>query len=394
MSRAVVEVGPATVRGPNPLDPELVSVALSAIDDELALVGERAVSLPQLWAQLMRAAVGDADTVVLVCPTWWPDARIDRVCAATAAPAVEVVGRTALLQRQARAIVVEIAQEVVLVTRPGARAVVIPNVADDVAQKVVAAVGMAGPVRIDAPDGACGPSVCMIVNRLRANGIETRRVDEGAVRWIVPDRAEETATPDGNRPRRTAVLVGVVAATVTVCGAFALRGGGGQSPSPASNLLVEGRVQVMVPAAWPVQHITTGPGSARVQITSPSDEDVALHLTQSAGPPDADLTQTAASLRAALSVERGDVFVDFDPADSPSGRTAVTYRELRADHHVAWTVLADGGVRIAIGCQSAPGREDSVRDVCDQAIRSAHAISRESGGTAAPAGASYQSEPQ
>jgi type VII secretion-associated protein (TIGR03931 family) len=51
----------------------------------------------------------------------------------------------------------------------------------------------------------------------------------------------------------------------------------------------------------------------------------------------------------------------------------VTYREVRADRHVAWTVLVDGDVRIAIGCQSPPGREELVQDACEQAIRSAHA---------------------
>jgi type VII secretion-associated protein (TIGR03931 family) len=52
----------------------------------------------------------------------------------------------------------------------------------------------------------------------------------------------------------------------------------------------------------------------------------------------------------------------------------VTYREVRAEHEVAWTVLADDGIRIAIGCQSGPHREHLVRDACDQAIQSAHAV--------------------
>ncbi len=374
MSRVVVEVGPAMIRGPNPTDAEHVSVALDAIDDELVLVGEYAVSVPELWAEMMRVAVGGADTVVLVCPTWWPSARIDRVRQATAASDVEVVGRTALFQQRARATVVEIAEELVVVTRPGARAVVIANAGDDVARKVVAAVGSAGPVLVDAPDVAGEPLADMILNRLRDNRIEVDLVDEGAIGEAPPASDHMVVTSDANRPRRTALLVGVIASTVVVCGAFGVRGGGDRSPNDASTLLMEGRVQVTVPAAWPVEHITTGPGSARVQITSPSDAGVALHLTQSVGPPDATLTQTAASLRDALSDEPGDVFVDFKPIDSPAGRTAVTYRELRADHHVAWTVLVDDGVRIAIGCQSAPGHEDTVRDVCDEAIRSAHAV--------------------
>ena len=38
------------------------------------------------------------------------------------------------------------------------------------------------------------------------------------------------------------------------------------------------------------------------------------------------------------------------------------------------TVLLDGPVRISIGCQSRPGGEGTVRDACDPAVRSAHAI--------------------
>ena len=37
-------------------------------------------------------------------------------------------------------------------------------------------------------------------------------------------------------------------------------------------------------------------------------------------------------------------------------------------------MLTDDDVRIAIGCQSGPGREWLVRDACDQAIQSAHAV--------------------
>ncbi|MGE2718214.1 type VII secretion-associated protein [Mycolicibacterium celeriflavum] len=372
MSRAVVEVGPVTIRGPNPVATELVWTALEAIDDDLALIGESAVPVPELWTDLMRTAMGDVDTALLVCPTWWPSGRIDRVRRSTA-PAVKVIGRTALLQRRDPVTVVEIALELTLITRPDARPVVIAHTGDDVADKVVAAAGPAGPVLIDAP--VSGALAGAIANRLRGNRIQVRLVDEGDIRRAAETPPDDTApTVDANRSRRTAALVGVVAATAALCGGFALRGGDVRTAGTASTLLVDGRVQVTVPASWTVEHITTGPGSARVQITAPSGE-VALHVTQSVGPSRADLAQTAATLRAALSDEPRSVFVDFDPSGSPVGRAAVTYRELRPDHHVAWAVVLDDGVRIAIGCQSAPGRELAVREVCDQAIRSARTIS-------------------
>ena len=52
---------------------------------------------------------------------------------------------------------------------------------------------------------------------------------------------------------------------------------------------------------------------------------------------------------------------------SPTGRR-------RGARQIDWTVLVDDTVRIAVGCQSAPGGEDAVRAVCEEAIRSAHAV--------------------
>jgi type VII secretion-associated protein (TIGR03931 family) len=67
-------------------------------------------------------------------------------------------------------------------------------------------------------------------------------------------------------------------------------------------------------------------------------------------------------------------FVEFNPSDRRADRDAVTYREIRPERHVAWTVLVDGTARIAVGCQSVPGSEYLVREACDRAIRSAHAV--------------------
>ncbi|WP_133259066.1 type VII secretion-associated protein [Mycolicibacterium sp. GF69] len=374
MTPVVIEVGPITIRGPNPLDPELVSAALESVDDDFALFAEQAISVPELWTKLMQSAVNDTDAVVLVCPTWWPSARIDRIRNALAPRSVDTIGRTAVLQRQTSASVVEIAPEMVVVTRVGARAVVIADDDAALAEKVAAAVGLEGPVLIDAP--GAGPLAQAVAKRLWTNGIQGRVIEEDAVL-----RAAGRQVPSGdavtgrqrNTSRRAAVVTVVVALTAAVWGLAGLRGSAAEPSTSA--LLVEGRVRVAVPAAWPVKRITSGPGSARAQLVSPSDDNLALHLTQSVGPPQESLTEVAASLRNALVDEPGDVFVDFDASDTSAGRPGVTYRELRRDHHVAWTVLVEDGVRIAIGCQSAPGRESTVREICDQAIQSAHVVS-------------------
>jgi type VII secretion-associated protein (TIGR03931 family) len=104
------------------------------------------------------------------------------------------------------------------------------------------------------------------------------------------------------------------------------------------------------------------------------DADVALHITQSVVSQPSNLAMTADSLLTALADAADGAFVDFNPSDRREGRDAVTYREVRPERNVAWTVLVDGTVRIAVGCQSVPGREHLVREACDRAIRSARAV--------------------
>jgi type VII secretion-associated protein (TIGR03931 family) len=111
-----------------------------------------------------------------------------------------------------------------------------------------------------------------------------------------------------------------------------------------------------------------------VQVTSPSDAEMSLHVTQSRVALDS-LSATAESLKQAIDAEASGVFVDFNPAGNVAGRPAVTYREVRPGHDIRWTVLVDKAVRISVGCQSRRGQEDAMRRVCDLAVRSARALS-------------------
>jgi type VII secretion-associated protein (TIGR03931 family) len=99
-----------------------------------------------------------------------------------------------------------------------------------------------------------------------------------------------------------------------------------------------------------------------------------MHITQSTLAPGQTRDAVAESLRSALDEQPAGVFVDFNASARRADKSAVTYREIREDRHILWTVLVDKTMRIAIGCQSAPGREQLVRDVCDRAIDSAHAV--------------------
>jgi type VII secretion-associated protein (TIGR03931 family) len=110
-----------------------------------------------------------------------------------------------------------------------------------------------------------------------------------------------------------------------------------------------------------------------MQVTSPSDPEVALLVTQSRVATGT-LGATAESLKHAIDAEPAGVFVDFNPAGLSASRPAVTYREVRGGHDIRWTVLLEGAVRISIGCQSRRGNDDAVREVCERAVWSARAL--------------------
>ena len=143
-----------------------------------------------------------------------------------------------------------------------------------------------------------------------------------------------------------------------------------RDPVAQAEILVEGRIAVGVPPLWIVERVTGGPGSRRVQVSSVADADLALHITQTYAP-ETTLAQAAAVLRRGIAEQDPGVFVDFDPADEVAGRPAVSYREIRAGRVIRWVIVLAGPTRISIGCQSAPDRQDAIREPCEQAVRSA-----------------------
>lgn len=403
---AIVEAGPGTIRRlccatSTVVDTEAIDTvraALDAIDDRVALVGERPVTVDALWETALRSAIrGHCEALVVVHPSWWSAARVGVVRAAGAAVAGEVRTRTRsslLMQASGAApdatVVVEIAERLVAITTSELTAV--PrnaepqSVARDVADIVA---GMApAAVLIDTPSTVTGASALatLIADAVRGTGPESPNThqinDSRLVRLARPARPARAAGPSAGAVRwrgRTLSALGAALIVVAAAAPTALTTGrpGVAAPKPVATapttFLVEGRVALSVPTTWSTQRVLSGPGSARVQVTSPTDPEVALHITQSPVAGET-LNGTADRLKRAIDAEPPGVFVDFDPSGTSAGRPAVTYREVRAGHQVRWTVLLDGPVRISIGCQSRPGDENTVRDACEQAVRSAHAI--------------------
>jgi type VII secretion-associated protein (TIGR03931 family) len=397
MTTHVVEVGPGAIRqlcceGDAIVDNEVADAALESIDDELALVDLQPVAVETVWKTVL-ASVGCAagDTLIAVHPSWWAPARVDVVRATSRVVGGEVVlrPRTWLLTQgfPHATVVVEIAQDFVVITA----AVVVAEtrrrdvrcVADAVASSVLeAAADSAETVVIDAPSTVSGASAlaATIAETLRDSRMTVTQVDDDRLRELagalIPRESStvESNCTDGaihRRHWRLALVIPVVGAALAFS---ALRHH--DTPADAgvhTAFLVEGHVALEVPAQWPTQRIVSGPGSARVQVTSPADPEVALHVTQSRVAL-ATLAATAEFLKQAIDTQPAGIFVDFNPTGGTAGRPAVTYREVRPDRDIRWSVLVDKDVRIGIGCQSRRGHDQAVRQACELAVRSARAV--------------------
>lgn len=215
----------------------------------------------------------------------------------------------------------------------------------------------------------------------RASAFLEQAADEPAVA-----RTSEwtPAAPARSAPRLPrwwpAVAIGVAAAIVVTGVVLTVASTRARQPVPAApemvtSLLVEGRVQFMVPAEWAVRRIPAGgAGSARVEVISPEDPDAVVHMTQVRVKPTETLAATAETLRAAMEKEPPGSFTDFKADDQKMERPAVTYTEVREGHDIAWAVLLDGDLRIGIGCQFKKGSYDDVRQACELAIHTVHAV--------------------
>ena len=200
---------------------------------------------------------------------------------------------------------------------------------------------------------------------------------------VVPVRRSDWRTADGDGPagepvprparRRIPLLAvtGVGFVPLALLGAAVAGPPPGQVPGLADTITVaEGRVEASFPRSWRVDRVTGGPGSRRLQASSPADPDLAVHLTQSYVP-ESTLAQAATVLSREIADQPAGVFVDFDAAAKFGELPVLRYREIRPGRIIEWTVLLVGATRIGVGCQSPPGRAGEVLPVCAQVAASA-----------------------
>jgi type VII secretion-associated protein (TIGR03931 family) len=371
----VVVVGPVEIVGARAVDGELVTAASASIDDAVALVGERVMPVEAVWQDVMTAAVPPGTrTVVLVCPSWWRSPRVDMVCDAAREVAAHVVHlrRADVLRHDSKAIV-EIAPDFAVVHTPDGATSVVPRVGDPraVADTIDGRIDVAAVV-IDVPGGIDGATRLSgeLAHVLRLRGVSVLVADDRRVLRAARDRPVGRGRMARFIQPRVVALTGAGLVVAALAGAAA--GYGADDPKPAASAwLVEGRVAVEVPADWPTERIESGPGSARVQVLSPREPHDAILVTQSPG--QESLVIAAEVLERALGEQPEGVFVEFTASARRADKDVITYREIRSEHHVDWTVMLDRGVRIAVGCQHAPDRP-APEPICEAAIRSARTL--------------------
>lgn len=376
--RAVIEAGPAAIRRLccGAVESEGSVAALAWIDDPVALVDGQPSEVPELLRGVMTCP-DSVGSIEIIHPSWWPARRV-QLFATAARDLAGVVTTRPRSELYPDAVVVEIADALVAVTGAGTAAEPRIGAPEDVAEAVARRLCDQGAVVIDAPVSVGGaaslaamiaerlPGACRIVDELPVSPPPVRRV---------PKRPGPA--PVGRRswlpPAAAAAALGIIVPGGVALG---LRVHHAAPPAASMTYLVEGRVAVQVPTGWPVHRVTAGPGTARVEITSPADPRLVLHLNQAPAVGDT-LAAVAEPLQRGLhraENETPGVFVGFDPAGISAGRPAITYREVRDGREVDWVVLVEGTVRIGIGCQRPPGVDGALRAVCEQAVRSAHAL--------------------
>jgi type VII secretion-associated protein (TIGR03931 family) len=381
VNEAVVVIGPGAVRGPLSANPDLVSVALECIDDRLAVWDDRVVTVWALWCDVLHeVGAGTCESAAVVVPTWWPRSRVEFVedVLLTACARVVVLRRAHALRSETAAFV-ELGPNCIVVHPPDGEQCVVSRSqsADFVVDAVLTTLNAVAAVVIDVPCGASDVARLseQLARRLRRRNVDVSLVDDDDVRRAVQAqrRVPVTRLPRRRiRAPRSAVVTGALAAVAALAGAVVTSGADG--PDGAGfTWIVEGRVAFEAPDSWTVQRVTSGLGSARVQVNSPIEERLAIHVTQARVPDHETRQATADTLRVALEAQPDGVFRDFDADDVEADRSVVTYTEVRSAVAVDWVVVVDRGLRIAVGCQH-PHAQLGGGPVCEHTVRTVHAI--------------------
>lgn len=224
------------------------------------------------------------------------------------------------------------------------------------------------------PDDWPSPRLARILaaaNAVCGDVAAVRRSDWAPGRDSGPPAAQPAARW---RLRARMAAPGAIGMAAMVAASAALAGQIAPQPPPASptaaRMVEEGRVAIEVPSGWAVTRVTAGRGSRRLEVASPDDPGVALHITQSHAP-EMTLARTAEAFAAVIADHPDGQFAGLRADAHVAGRPAVVYREVRPGRVIEWAVVIAGATRIGVGCQSRPGEAEAVRAACEGAVLSA-----------------------
>ncbi|MFZ1176568.1 MAG: type VII secretion-associated protein, partial [Mycobacterium sp.] len=220
---------------------EVIATALGAVDDQVALVGERPVAVDLLWSAALRSVhCAHCNGLVLVYPSWWSPSRVGMVTAAAATVADDVLvrPRSWLLTQASDAepeatMVVEISERLVVIAGAGtgAEAVAVPRraepqlVAEEVADTLAGMV--AAVVLIDAPSTVAGaPALAtLIADAVPRSGQTVLYIDDARLARLAQSALSAvSAQAEPSEPLSTACAGGVRsrARTLSTLGAAAI----------------------------------------------------------------------------------------------------------------------------------------------------------------------------
>ncbi len=219
----IIEAGPGTIRRlccgtsltADSDASELISAALGAIDDRVALVGERPVAVDSLWGAALRSvncgSLEAQTAMVVVHPSWWSSSRVGVVTSAaqTVADCVLARPRSSLMAQASgagAAVAVEIAERLVVIT--GAEVVAIPRRTEPhrTAEEVAAAIAemtrdVSAVVLIDAPSTVVeAPALArLIADAARGSGRTVAQLDDARLTRLARAAQQVRSAPSAER---------------------------------------------------------------------------------------------------------------------------------------------------------------------------------------------------
>ncbi|MFD4470216.1 type VII secretion-associated protein [Rhodococcus sp. NPDC058505] len=366
------------------------------VDDDVLLLGETAVPMPEVLAAVLAhgiAAVGAAVPVgllVLTCPSGWGIRRRRVLTAAGRAVAreVRVIAVADAVRRLVGAeepgIVVEVG-ELGSAATVGSAHLVIDTIGsrdlvetDDAAPELVTMLHAAWP-EVPAWVAVTGepPAARLAVELHRGwdglpRAVEVRgaAVAAAAHAWGVelagPPRPDREPSPT-RRSRARPYGVGILLVGVLAAGAAWILPGAAPDPVPAEPpRMASGRASITVPDGW--EQRATGRAD-RIDLRPADGHPARMLLAQKELNPGADLDAVARTLAGRIA-ERPGTFGELGRVNLDS-RDALAYREFpEPDSQVRWHVFVIDGLQVSLGCQASPDLLVDLEPACDRVGRS------------------------